>query len=74
MKPLYYVIIAVVVIIIIAVVVRNKNKQSEADSNVAYAQNSIINGDSSNVASVLTALFPYAQLGGQVYQQNQPKK
>lgn len=74
MKPLYYVIIAVVIIIIIVVVINNKNKQSEADSNIASTQNQIIDGGSSNIASILSALFPYAQLGSQVYNQNVPKK
>lgn len=62
MKPIYYVIIAVVIIIIIAIII-NKNKQAAADANVAATQNQIINGDSSQTASIINALFPYFQTG-----------
>jgi len=63
MKPLYYVIIAIVVIIIIAMAVKSNNAKKLADANIAATQNQIINGDTSNTASIINALFPYFQTG-----------
>lgn len=63
MKPLYYVIIAIVVIVIIALIIKNNNNKKIADANVAATQNQIINPDSSQVASIISSIFPYFQTG-----------
>lgn len=73
MKPLYYVIIGIVVIVIIAIIIRNRNRQSIADAQIANTQQQIVSGDSSQVSSIINALFPYFQTGVNAATKPKPK-
>jgi len=57
MKPLYYVIIAAVIIAVIAIIINNKKTSVGADAQIATTQQQIVNGDSSQVTSIINALL-----------------